>query len=97
MPTRPADNTKKKQDQICQCNNNLPSENRRTASSRNVVYVKVKKNKAIPVTGLGGLQDYEMSGIPYFIDNRPLMAVRLSDLRARRALLPERSSGTHFC
>jgi hypothetical protein len=33
------------------------------------------KNKAIPVIGRGGLQDFEMSRIPYYPNNRFIVAV----------------------
>jgi hypothetical protein len=54
------------------------------------------KSEAIPVTSRGGPQGCETSRLPHCLDSLQ-MAVRLSALRAGRALPPERSTGTRFC
>jgi hypothetical protein len=49
-------------------------------------YKKVKKCKAVPVTGLEGTYGCETSRLPHFLDNRSQMTVSLSALRAGRPL-----------
>jgi hypothetical protein len=56
-------------------------------------YVK-KVSKVIPVTGRGGVREFQMSRIPHLLNNRFTDGVRLS---SGRALHPEKNSGTRFC
>jgi hypothetical protein len=54
-----------------------------------VADTKVKKKSKISlVTGRGGLCSCETSRIPHYLDNRLADGVRLSALRAGRALFP---------
>jgi hypothetical protein len=59
------------------------------------IYVKAvhkliskRKSKAIPVTGLGGLQSCEMLRISHCLDNRLRDGGKVVSLRTRHTLLP---------
>jgi hypothetical protein len=65
---------------------------------------KKKKNqsKAIPVTGLGGLESCEMLRIPHCLDNRLTNGGKVVSPTHRPDFTPQKHyyiyiSGTHFC
>jgi hypothetical protein len=55
-----------------------------------------RKSKAIPVTGRGGLQVSEMSGIPHFLGNWLTDGRKVLSLLSRSCLPKEKIPGTHF-
>jgi hypothetical protein len=56
---------------------------------------KVKKGKAIPVTGRGGPYSCETSRLSHFLDNRLTNVGEVVSLT--RPLHPRKVPGTHFC
>jgi hypothetical protein len=60
--------------------------------------LKIKnKGKAIPATGRGGLQSFETSRLPHFLDNRLTDGGEVVSLTRRRPFTPRKIPGTHFC
>jgi hypothetical protein len=59
------------------------------------------KSKAIPVTGRGGLQGYEMLRISHYLNNRLKHGVKVVSPTHRPRSAPQKyyfsASGTHFC
>jgi hypothetical protein len=56
-----------------------------------------KKNEAITVAGLEGLQGFVALRHPHYLDNLLTDGSKVVSLTLGSALLPERSSGTHLC
>jgi hypothetical protein len=50
------------------------------------------KNKAIPVTGRGGPQGYEISRLPYFLDSRLTEGAEVVSLKRRSPFIPQEDS-----
>jgi hypothetical protein len=57
----------------------------------------LKKDKAIPVTGRGGLYGCETSKLPQFLDIRPTDGGEVVSLTRRPLFIPRKIPGTHFC
>jgi hypothetical protein len=61
----------------------------------------IKKVKAIPVTGRGGLEDCEMLRIPHYLDILLTDGGKVVSLMHRPRPTPQKyyfsASGTHFC
>jgi hypothetical protein len=58
--------------------------------------ISKKINKALPVTCSGGLEGFETSRIPHFLDSSE-MAMRLSALGAGHTEAPRKILGSRFC
>jgi hypothetical protein len=56
-----------------------------------------KVNKAIPVTGRGGLQGCKLSNNPHFLDNRLTEGGEIVSHTYRQHFTPRNIIGTHFC
>jgi hypothetical protein len=64
----------------------------------NILSNKVKvRGKAISVTGRGGPQGCETSGLPHFLDNRLTDGGEVVSLTRRPLFTPQEDPGTHFC
>jgi hypothetical protein len=61
-----------------------------------LVKVKVKKGKAIPVTGRGGPQGCEMSRLPYFLYNWLTDGVEVVSLTHELLFTPQEDSWYSF-
>jgi hypothetical protein len=55
------------------------------------------KGKAIPITGRGGPEGFEMSRLPYFLDNWFTDGGEVVSLTRRPPFTPRKIPGTHFC
>jgi hypothetical protein len=51
---------------------------------------------AIPVTGRGGLQGFETSSLPHFVDKRLTDGGEVVSLTSRPPFIPRKIPGTHF-
>jgi hypothetical protein len=59
-------------------------------------HIRLKKGKATPVTGRGGLWVCETSRLPHFLDSRLTEGGEVS-LTLRPSFTPRKIPGTNFC
>jgi hypothetical protein len=57
----------------------------------------IKQNKAIPVTGCGGLKGCETSRLPHFLDTRLTDGGEVVSLTRRLPFIPRKILRIHFC
>jgi hypothetical protein len=75
----------------------IPPDNRIRHVPRCVHIMRKAFDKAIPVTGRGGVQGSEMLRIPPFLDNRLTYGAEVVNLTLRPLLAPRNILGTYFC